>query len=118
MDIQMRERKLNKDSLGGMTENFLELSMGHNRISSILGELGCRFDPLAQHSGLRILQLQLRPKLQLGSDPWPRNSIGRIFFGLFAFSRAAPKAYGGFQARGRASSRGEEFRMCGGGGDM
>ena len=71
----MRERKQNKDSLGGMTENFLELSMGHNRISSILGELGCRFDPLAQHSGLRILQLQLRPKLQLGSDPWPRNSI-------------------------------------------
>ena len=31
----------------------------------------------AQHSGLGsgMLQPQLRSQLQLGSDPWPRNSI-------------------------------------------
>ena len=76
-----------------------------------------------------LLQVQLRSRLRLGSDPWPRSGIccgvaknerergknklrglGFFFvfflfvclfvFCLFAFSRAASAAYGGSQARG------------------
>ena len=46
-----------------------------------LGSTGMQVQSLARHHGLRIplLQLQLRWQLQLGSDPWPRNSV--CFFG-------------------------------------
>ena len=48
-----------------------------NSIGSILGALGCRFNPwLAQWvRHLALLELWLGSQLQLGSDPWPGNSI-------------------------------------------
>ena len=54
-----------------------------------LGSTGMQVQSLAQHHGLRIplLQLQLRWQLQLGSDPWPRNSV--CFFGVAEKRKAA-----------------------------
>ena len=48
-----------------------------NGISSISGTLGCRFDPWPGTRGkdAALPQLWCRLQLQLGSDPWPGNSI-------------------------------------------
>ena len=49
-----------------------------NRIRGVSAAPGCRFDPLAWHSGVKdpaVRQLQCRLQMWLRSDPWPRNSI-------------------------------------------
>ena len=49
-----------------------------NRIHGVSAAPGCRFDPLAWHSGVKdpaVRQLQCRLQMWLRSDPWPRNSI-------------------------------------------
>ena len=40
-----------------------------------LGRTGTQVRSLAQHSGLRLLQLWHRLQLRFGSDAWPGNSI-------------------------------------------
>ena len=62
-----------------MKNIHLEFPLWHNRASIVLGALGRRFDPgLAQWVKDPVfLQLLLRLRLWLGSDPWPKNSICR-----------------------------------------
>ena len=48
----------------------------HNGIGSISGTLGHRFNPWVKDLALLQLWHRLRLQLRLGSDHWPRNSIG------------------------------------------
>ena len=56
---------------------LLEFLHWHNRISSISGALGYRFDPqpVTWFKDPELPQLQCGSQLHLGSDPWPGNSI-------------------------------------------
>ena len=54
-----------------------EFPLWHKGIGSILGALECRFNPSPAQwvKDPALLQLRLRLRLQLGSDPWPGSSI-------------------------------------------
>ena len=56
----------------------LERLLWHSRIGSVSAVPGGKVQYLAQHSGLKdqaLLQVWHRSQQQLGSSPWPRNSI-------------------------------------------
>ena len=56
----------------------MQFPLRRNRIGGISAVMGWRFEPLAQHSGFKdpgLSWLWHSWQLQLGSDPWPGNSI-------------------------------------------
>ena len=66
--------------MGDFNQEFgrsVEFPLWHSKIGGILGALGCQLHlSLAQWVKDPVLpQLHLRSQLQLGSDPWPGNSI-------------------------------------------
>ena len=75
----------NTDELPGLIKihQILQFQWWHNRIGCVLGVLGCRFDSLARHSGLRIQHchsglggpfgLDLSGKSIRHAEGWPKK---------------------------------------------
>ena len=72
------QRQIHTHYITALRNKVEEFPLWHKGISGVSAVPGCMFDPppgtVVKESG-PMPQLQRRSKLQLGSDPWPRNSI-------------------------------------------